>query len=307
MKELARTGTLVSSAGAIVVGLAVGVVFLRRQVRHPSPLVDVALFRRRAFGGAAALNVVAMFGVVGFALFATQYLQSVLGLSPLRAALWSVAPSLVIGGVAPLATALGRRFDRGLVMAGGFAVAACGFLLVTRVTPDTGLALVLLVATLYAAGLVTVMALVTEVALGVAPPERAGSASAILESATELGGALGMALLGSLGSAIYRSSVTSGAPEGVPSSALDVARETLGGAQAVAGSLPGSVGDAVLRLARESFVEGMHAAGVAAAVVMVGAAVVAAVGLRGLSPAGGTGEVEAEGAGPTVRQRAVQK
>ncbi|GAA0262019.1 MFS transporter [Cryptosporangium japonicum] len=295
VKELARTGALVSSAAAIVAGLAVGLVFLRRQARHPSPLVDVALFRRRAFGGAAALNVVAMFGVVGFALFATQYLQSVLGLSPLRAALWSVAPSLVIGGVAPLATALGRRFDRGLVMAGGFAVAACGFLLVTRVTPDSGLGLVLLVATTYAAGLVTVMALVTEVALGVAPPERAGSASAILESATELGGALGMALLGSLGSAIYRSSVTSGAPDGVPSAALDLARETLGGAQAVAASLPGSVGDAVLRLARESFVDGMHAAGVAAAVVMVGAAVVAGVGLRGLA------------LGEESRQRAVQK
>ncbi|MFG1924910.1 MFS transporter [Cryptosporangium sp. NPDC048952] len=292
VKELAQigagaSGSLWEPIVAILVGLVVGVVFLRRQVRHPSPIVDVALFRRRAFGGAAALNVVAMFGVVGFALFATQYLQSVLGLSPLRAALWSVAPSLVIGGVAPLATALGRRFDRGLVMAGGFTVAAVGFLLVTRVTPDTGLWLVLLVATLYAGGLVTVMALVTEVALGVAPPERAGSASAILESATELGGALGMALLGSLGSAIYRSSVTSGAPSELPSSALDVVRETLGGARAVASSLPGELGDAVLRLARESFTDGMHAAGIAAAVVMLGAAVVAATALRGshLTPA----------------------
>lgn len=294
VKELAQIGAgasvpLWEPLVAVLAGLAVGVVFFRRQARHPSPIVDVALFRRRAFGGAIALNVVAMFGIVGFALFATQYLQSVLGMSPLRAALWSIAPSVVIGGVAPLATALGRKFDRGLLMAAGFSVAACGFLLVTLVTPASGLWLVLLAATIYAAGLVTVMALVTEVALGAAPPERAGSASAILESGTELGGALGMALLGSLGSAIYRSAVTSGAPPELPDSALAVARETLGGARAVASQLPGSLGDTLLRLARESFVDGMHAAGVAAAVVMVCAAVVAGRALRGVgrTPAAG--------------------
>ncbi|TQS40907.1 MFS transporter [Cryptosporangium phraense] len=287
VKELAQIGGGASGSvgwpvSAVLFGLAVGVVLVRRQVRRPDPLIDVALFRRRAFGGAVALNVVAMFGVVGFALFATQYLQSVLGLSPLRAALWSVAPSILVGGAAPLANALARVIDRAYLMAGGFLIAAVGFTLTTQVSPDRGLWIVLLAATTYAVGLVTVMSLVTEVALGIAPPERAGSASALLESGSELGGALGMALLGSLGSAIYRHGVTSGAPDGVPSEALDTVRETLGGAQAVAAGLPGELGDAVLRVARDSFTDGLHAAGVAAAVVMVGAAVVAGTRLRGL-------------------------
>ncbi|MFB9323361.1 MFS transporter [Cryptosporangium minutisporangium] len=289
VKELAQIGGGAHGAwgeplAAIVVGVTVGVVFIRRQVRRPDPIVDVALFRRRAFGGAVALNVVAMFGVVGFALFATQYLQSVLGMSPLRAALWSVAPSLLVGAVAPVASALGQRIDRAYVMTGGLVIAAAGFLMVTQVTPDTGLWLVLLAASTYAIGLVAVMATVTEVALGVAPPERAGSASAILESGTELGGALGMALLGSLGGAIYRNEVTDGAPAGLPGDALDVIRETLGGALAVAPQLPGETGDEVVRLARDAFTDGMHVAGVAAAAVMLCGAVVAATALRGLRP-----------------------
>ncbi|SHN45856.1 MFS transporter [Cryptosporangium aurantiacum] len=309
VKELAQIGGGAETPfweplAAIVAGLILGVVFLRRQLRHPDPIVDVALFRRRAFGGAVALNVIAMFGVVGFALFATQYLQSVLGLSPLRAALWSVAPSILVGAAAPVAAALARRIDRAYVIAGGFVLAAGGFLLVTQVTPDTGLWLVMAAAVTYAVGLVTVMALVTEVALAVAPPERAGSASAILESGTELGGALGMALLGSLGSAIYRREVTDGAPAGLPSGlpgdALEMIRETLGGAQAVAAQLPGDAGEGVLRLARDAFTDGMHAAGVAAAAVMLCGALAAVTALRGLrveTEPGGTSHVDVVGAG----------
>ena len=298
IKELAQVGGGASGSVwepllAIVVGVVVGVVFFRRQRRHPDPIIDVELFGRRAFGGAVAMNVVAMFGIVGFALFATQFLQSVLGMSPLRAALWSIAPSVLVGGVAPAATALGQRIDRAYLMAGGFVVAAVGFLLVTQVTVDSGLVLVLVAAGVYAVGLVTVMALVTEVALGAAPPERAGSASAILESGTELGGALGMALLGSLGSAIYRREITAGAPEGLGGEGLDAVRETLGGARAVAAQLPGDLGDAVLRLARESFTDGMHAAGVAAAVVMLGAAVAAGTLLRGIGTPRPSGEATA--------------
>ena len=287
IKELAQKGGGADVAAgppiaAIVLGLVVGFVFLRRQHKRPDPILDLTLLRQRAFGGSVALTVVAMFGVVGFALFATQYLQSVLGLSPLRAALWSVAPAVLVGGVAPLATTLARTIDRAFLMASGFLIATIGFVVMTQVTPDTGLWLVLLAASLYACGLVMVLALVSEIGLGMAPPERAGSAAALLESGTELGGALGMALLGSIGAAVYRHNLDASAPSGLSGSALDQARETLGGARAVAAQLSGSTGDAVLRLARESFTDGMRVAAIAATIVMVCAAVAAVTLLRGI-------------------------
>ena len=299
IKELAQKGggadvAVVPPVAAIVLGLAVGVAFVLRQRNQPDPILDLALLRTRAFGGSIMLTVVAMFGVVGFALFVTQYLQSVLGLSPLRAALWSVAPSVLVGGAAPLATTLARRIDRSSLMATGFVLAAGGFLVMTRVTPYTGLWLALLGATFYAVGLVTVLALNAELGLGVAPPERAGSAAALMESGTELGGALGMALLGSIGGAVYRHSITDGAPAGLSGPSLDLLRETLGGARAVAAQRPGATGDTVLRLARESFTDGMHIAAVAAAVVMVCAAVAALALLRNVQISPATADADAE-------------
>ncbi|MFI7607221.1 MFS transporter [Micromonospora sp. NPDC049366] len=282
VKELARAGWATGPALAIAAGLLVAVVFVRRQRRLAYPMVDLALVRRRAVGGAIGVNLVAMFAMVGFAIFTTQHLQSVLGFSPLRAALWSLLPSVVVGGVAPAAAALARRIDRAFLIGAGFVIAAAGFAVLTRVPADDGLMPLLLGASIYAAGLVVVMSLVTELVLGAAPPERAGVASALTESSSELGGALGMAVLGSLGSAVYRREVADGLPGGLPSDAVDSVRETLGGALAVADGLPAEAAAAVRHAAAVAFTDGLHLAAGAAGVLMLVAAVAAVTTLRGV-------------------------
>jgi DHA2 family multidrug resistance protein-like MFS transporter len=119
-----------------------------------------------------------------------------------------------------------------------------------------------------------VMSQIMDLALGSAPVEKAGVASSLMETGAEFGGALGMAVLGSIGTAVYR--------HGIPASAPAPAHETLGGALAVARRLPGRTGDALVTTAREAFTDGMHGAAIAGAVLLLGAAFAAARTLRGI-------------------------
>ncbi|WP_328322144.1 MFS transporter [Streptomyces sp. NBC_00388] len=270
IKELAAHGYTTLNALSVLAGLAVGVLFVRRQRRLAHPMVDLALLRRPAFCGSLLVSLLAVFATVGFAVFLTQYLQSVLGMSPLTAALWSLVPMAGVAVLAPAGALLARRFDRAYVMSAGFSVSACGFLWLSRVHGGSPLWSTLAGSAVYAGGLVAAMTLANELALGAAPPKRAGSAAAVLESGQELGGALGMAVLGSIGAAVYRSDMA-GAPGAV--------RETLGGATAVAHG-------ALLTSAHHAFVHGFDLAAIGAAVAMAGAAVLSVVLLRGAPPAG---------------------
>jgi DHA2 family multidrug resistance protein-like MFS transporter len=280
LKKIAAAGLGVLPALSIAAGLVLGIAFVRRQQTRPDPMIDLGLFRHRAFSGSMAANMVGAFAMMGSAIFTTQYLQSVLGLSPLTAALWSLVPSLGVGFAAPVASALAQRMDRAYVIGAGFLVAASGFGGITQVRADSGLWVVLTAAGVLACGIVMVMTLVTDMVLGAVPPERAGSASALVECGSEFSGALGMAVLGSVGTAVYRRDVTGALPTGLSSGTLDAVRETLGGATVVAGRLPGRAGDAVLHAAREAFANGMHAAAITAAGLMAAAAVLATVVLR---------------------------
>jgi DHA2 family multidrug resistance protein-like MFS transporter len=279
IKKLASDGLDTTAVLCIVVGAVVGLLFVRRQIARPGSLVDIELFRRSAFSGSIAVNVLAMFAIVGMAVFLTQYLQLVLGMRPIEAALWSLVPSLATGGVAPATAAMARKVNRSFIMAGGFLTAAVGFGLLTQVAIGTHLWLVLIGASLYAGGLVAVISLVTGLVLGVAPPERAGSASALLESGTEFGGALGIAILGSIGIAVYRHRMDSGLPGSLPAGVLTPARESLAGATVAAAKLPGGGGQ-VLSAARSAFVEGFDIAAAVAGGIMIVAAFTAVAVLR---------------------------
>ncbi|MET8093296.1 MFS transporter [Micromonospora sp. NPDC005220] len=296
IKEMARDGVSPVRVLAIVGGLLVGALFLHRQRTGAYPMVDLALFRRRGFAGSLAVNLLAMFAIVGFAIFTTQDLQLVL-VSPLRAALWSLVPSLAVSAVAPAAAALAQRVERAYLIGAGFGIAVVGFAVLTRVTPETPLWLLLVGASVYAGGLVMVMSLVTELVLGAAPPEQAGVASALTESSSELGGALGMAILGSVGAAVYRREIVDGLPAGLPADTTDAAQETLGGALAVAQGLPAELADAVRHAAAVAFTDGLHLAAYAAMAVMLLGAVTALVVLRGVRPAD-SAAVAAEPTGP---------
>jgi DHA2 family multidrug resistance protein-like MFS transporter len=294
IKECAAHGLAVTPVAAILAGLMVGGLFLRRQRVAAHPMIELALFRNRAFSGALAANTIGMLALVGNAVFMTQYLQLVLGMSPLKAALWSLVPSVAVGGAAPLASALAQRFDRAYVLGGGLLLGAAGFGVLTQVHVESHLIVLLVGAGLLASGLVMVMSLVTEAVVGVVAPERAGAASALMETCSEFGGALGIAVLGSIGTAVYRADLDAHLPAALPAGTGQAAREGLAGASAVAAQVPGQVGDALLTVARGSFSHSFNVVAVVGSVILVVTAIGTTVLLRGTSRPGGTEEAAAD-------------
>jgi DHA2 family multidrug resistance protein-like MFS transporter len=284
LKQLAQDGPAWPPALSILAGLAVGAVFARRQRTLTDPLLDLRLFRVPAFGAALTTNILSFFIGFGALLFIAQYLQLVLGLSPLRAGLWMLPSSagFVLGSM--LTPLLARRVRPVVVIAGGLALAAAGLLLLTRLDRATGLAALVTGSVVFSLGLAPVDTLAADLTVGVAPVERAGAASAISETGAELGGALGIAILGVVGTAAYRGQVADAVPAGVPPQAAAAARDTLGGAVAAAGQLPDQLGGALLGAARQAFTHGLHLAFAVSAAAAIGVAILAVVLLRGVRP-----------------------
>src|SRR6266496_3668680 len=203
LKQLAQDGLGWPPALSILAGLAVGVVFVRRQHRLADPLLDLRLFRHPAFAASLTTNLLSFFVGFGALLFIAQYLQLVLGLSPLAAGLWMLPSSggFILGSlVTPL---LVRRVRPAVVMAAGMALAAVGLGLLTRLDSTAGLTLLVTGSVVFSLALAPVDTVATDLAVGAAPPERAGAASALSETSAEFGGALGIAILGVIGTSIY--------------------------------------------------------------------------------------------------------
>ncbi|WP_020106827.1 MFS transporter [Nocardia sp. 348MFTsu5.1] len=263
VKAIAADGWSPAHVAYLVLGVAAGLMFVRRQHHLAEPLVDLTLFADRRFSTTIWINLIAMFGILGNAIMMTQYLQSVLGRSPLSAAVWSLLPSIAIALVAPLAAVLASRIGRPPVMVGGLLVAGGGFVILAAFTTTDSLVSVLVGATFLAGGLVATSAMVYDYVVGVTPAERAGAVAGLLETTTELGGALGIAILGSVVNMVYHNTFQySGASD-------DSARESLGGALAIARGLPANTGDALVDAARAAFVNGVAVASLVGAVVMV--------------------------------------
>jgi MFS transporter, DHA2 family, multidrug resistance protein len=280
LKQIAQDGLDWLPTLSILAGLTVGVLFVRRQLKLADPLIDLRLFRLPGFSASLAtygFGIIVLFG--GF-LFLPQYLQLVLGLSPLRAGLWSVpwAVAFIIGSM--LTPVIVRRVRPAYVMAAGLALASPGFWVFTQVGATTSLAVFIAGTVAFSLGLAPVFTLTTDLIVGSAPPERAGAAAAISETSAEFGGALGIAVFGSIGIAVYRTMMADAVPAGVPLATAEAARATLGGAVAVAGELPGQLGAALLGAAREAFIEGLRVAAAISALGSIGLAVFAAVLLR---------------------------
>lgn len=272
LKDFAADGWSPSVLWYAAGGLLAAVAFVWRLGLVRSPMVDLTLFTHRGFGGSVAIQVLGMFGLMGNSILVTQYLQSVLGYSALAAALWSLVPSVFVGGAAPAAALLSTRLGRPTVMAGGFVVAATGFVGMRFAGVDSSIWPALAAASLIAMGLVAVATLVTEYAMGVAPAERAGSVSALVETASELGGALGMAVMGSILAAGYGSRVLELLPAGLPQTVSDGASQTLGEATVIAAQVGGAPGQAILEAARTAYVGGMHVTDlVGAGILLLGA------------------------------------
>jgi MFS transporter, DHA2 family, multidrug resistance protein len=172
-----------------------------------------------------------------------------------------------------LAPRLLRRFRPAVVIGTGLLMGAAGLALLAQVGPSD-LQLVVVASVVISLGLAPVFTATTDLIVGSAPPERAGAASGISETGAELGGALGIAILGSVGTAIYRAELADRLPSSIAVETLAVARDTLGAAVAVARRLPVRLGDALVATARDAFIHGMR---VTAVIAMVAALVVAAV------------------------------
>lgn len=295
LKESATHGLGWLPTLSTVVGLAIGAGFIRRQQKLADPMLDLRLFGNRAFSAAVTTHMVSLFVLTGTAYLIAQHLQLVLGLSPLQAGLWTL-PAAIAGFIgATLAPVLIRTIPPVFVITGGLASGAVGFGILTQVQVDSGLPILVtgLVVTSFAVSLAT--ALTTDLIIGSAPPERAGSASGISETSAELGIALGIAVLGSIATVIYRNQITDTVPAGVPPEAADAARETLGGAVVAAQQLPDERGVALLDTAREAFTSGLQLNAGLSAVVVTGLAILTATLLRRPTSAGNaTGAVSGD-------------
>ena len=277
LKQAVQDGFGALPVAVILVGLVIGLLFLRRQARLADPLIDLHLFRIPTFSVALATNMLAVFVSVGYFLFVAQYLQLVLGLSPLSAGLWSLPSSVgfIIGS--NLAPRFVHRVRPAIVLGAALALAAVALGILTQVNGTTGLMMVVSASIVISLALSPVFTLTTELIVGSAPPEKAGAASGISETASELGGALGLAILGSIGTALYRSQVASALPAGIPVTGAKAALDTLGGAVVVAKELPGPLGLALLNTAREAFISGLHLAAAISAAIAVAAAIMAVI------------------------------
>jgi DHA2 family multidrug resistance protein-like MFS transporter len=275
LKQIAQSGVHATAIASILFGVAVGVVFVRRQLSLADPLLDLRLFRVPAFTASLAtygLTILILFG--GF-LFLPQYLQLVLGLSPFDAGVWTVpwALAFVVGSM--LTPPLARIIRPAVLMSVGLAVSAIGYWMITGFGSGTGFVPFALASIIFALGTSPVFTLTTDLIIGAAPPERAGAASAMSETSAEFGGALGIAVFGSIGVAVYRSVM---ADASLPNVATDVARAaaaTLGGAVEVAGLLPAEAGDALKSAARIAFVRGLRLCAAISAIASIGLAVFA--------------------------------
>ncbi|GGV47709.1 MFS transporter [Streptomyces griseoflavus] len=266
VKETASHGFTWPAPAAGLLGAAALYGFVRRQLTLPAPLLDMRLFRHRGFSGAVLADLLAIFGLSGLVFFLSQYLQLVQGRRPFEAGLAELPAAVGAVAAGLLAGRAARRFSVRSVVAGGLAAIGLSLAALTVIGQSTGYPLLgaaLLVVGLGAGFSFTVTA---DVILSSVPKEQAGAASAVSETAYELGAALGIAVLGSIVTGVYRDFT---APSGTPAEA----HESLGGAVEVASHLPASLADPMLHAARQSFVDGLTlAAGTGAAVLLTAAA-----------------------------------
>lgn len=271
IKSLARDGFSLLAVALVTAGVLVGVAFVRRQLLSSAPMLDVRLFQNKVFTGSVAANLLSVFSLVGFLFFVSQHLQLVRGFAPMTAG-FMLLPGLVVTIVAGLAVVrIARHVSAGVIVATGLLLNAVGYTVVIFAGPaGSDLGLVLAFASI-GAGVGAAETLSNDLILGSVPPAKAGAASAISETAYELGAVLGTAVLGSILTAAYRSSVI--VPRGLGPEATAVASETLGGAHQVAATLSGGRAQSLLASAHTAFDSGVVVTSAIGVALMLGAAV----------------------------------
>jgi MFS transporter, DHA2 family, multidrug resistance protein len=272
VKHFAEAGLDLRAIVAMVLGLAIGWAFFRRQSSIAHPMIDLALFRSRAFSVSLAVNILAIFFMFGTFVFFAQYLQLVAGLDALTAGLWSLPGAIWFTIVSFFNARLVAAIPGRELLAYGLLVSAAGFVALffaEGVLPQV------ICYILVSSGFTPVIALTTGYIVGSAPPEKAGVASAISETSAELGGALGIALLGSLAAFIYRNRMVDVATSALPPEAAESIRNSLASALQRAGDLPADAAAPILAAARSAFMDAYHMTALLAAITLTGLALLA--------------------------------
>jgi DHA2 family multidrug resistance protein-like MFS transporter len=275
IKELARHGWDTVPLVVLAAGLALGVLFVRRQNRLAEPLLDLKLFRNRVIS-ATLVNQLAFSAVgAGLMLLMLLYFQLVDGMSTLNAAL-AMVPGM-LGGAAgmQLAPKLAARFKPGYVIGCGMFLAALVYVGLTQVSVDNGTWMLIVGFVLASFFGTPAVVLGTGLVVSNAPPEKMGSAGSVAQLSNELGGTLGLAVLGTAAAAVYRGTVT--VPADVPAGQAGVAGDSLAGALGTAQSLPADQMSTLIDSARDAFVNGVQT------IAIIGAALYTITGLLVIS------------------------
>ncbi|MEZ5182697.1 MAG: DHA2 family efflux MFS transporter permease subunit [Acidimicrobiales bacterium] len=289
-------------AGAFALGAVTLGAFLWWERTTPHPMLDIRFFRNRRFSAANLAVTLTFFAMFGSGFVLTQFMQFVLGFSPLEAGIRSVPIALMLMIVAPQSTKLAHRIGTKLTVAGGLAIVAVGMTVAATVTPELGYGRVLPAQILLGIGIALAMAPATESIMGSLPREKAGVGSAMNDTTRQVGGALGVAVIGSVLSSQYGPAVTSRLGGlGLPSAVVEPAADSIGQAMAVAARLGGDpravdtpVGVQVADAARDAFASSMgRGLLVAAGFALVGA-LVALVFLPARAAEDATGSVEVD-------------
>ncbi|MBW0118177.1 MFS transporter, partial [Pseudonocardia abyssalis] len=282
VKTVAHDGVTGTAVLSLLVGVGAAVLFVRRArariAAGEEPLLDVTLFSSPVLRLSALANATTMFALTGLLFFSAQYLLLVVGLDPLDAGL-VLLPGFAMTMVAGLAASrLARRFPLRLLVPTGLLLAAAGYILCTQLTGAPAVGLLAVAAVLVGAGIGLSETITNDAILSAVPADRAGSASAVSETAYEIGAVLGTAVLGSVLAAVYRAGVR--VPGGFGPTWADSARETLAGAAGTADRIGGADGAALLASARSAFDAGVGVTAAVGAGVLVAVAVLVVVGLR---------------------------
>ncbi|WP_326764785.1 MFS transporter [Streptomyces sp. NBC_01591] len=256
----------------LLIGAVLLIVFVRRQKRRAHPLVDIGLFARPAFSAAVGCIVLAMLALVGLELIAVQYLQLVLGLSPLQTGLRLLPLTFAAMAAGATGSYTLRRVGPRRMVGWGFVLTAISVLTLTAMGQHDRPALLTAAFVALGFGLQTTLFGAYESMLSEAPADRAGGAAAIGETSYQLGAGMGIALLGSVMNAAYAPGLSKLSEAGVPAGARAAAAHSLGEAYQVADRLGGPLGAVLRSTARHSFITGLHVTLlVSAALLLLGA------------------------------------
>ncbi|MDK8346781.1 MFS transporter [Brevibacterium sp. UMB1308A] len=268
LKDAAEHGWGAQHALWFLTSGVLGTVFVLRQQRLAEPLIDVSLFRSLPFSTAVLANLAGVFALTALLYFLPQYLQSVLGKSPLQAGLWAlpIAVGAICGSM--LAAPLMRLLHAGWLIGGGLVLAALGYITVAQLGLELDSLLAFNGGLLIGTGIGIADTLSNDIIVATAPADRAGAAAGISETAYELGGALGTATLGALGTSLYRQEVTAAIPANTPPDIAQHLTETIGSAVAIAEHMPDREATAILDIVRPAFTDAMTTAFTAASAIL---------------------------------------